>query len=115
VIKLTRLNRSMVAINPDHISWVDVNPDTTLCLIGGEKIIVRESLEELIDAVVTFRRLVRAGLPEGVFEGDPPSFADAARLRNVTRRSGRPDARTSAHPSSRYPNLPASGSNGSDR
>jgi flagellar protein FlbD len=110
VIKLTRLNRSMVVINPDHISWIDVNPDTTLCLIGGEKIIVRESLEELIDAVVAYRRLLRAGLPDGAIEGDPPpgAVAEAARLRSSARRSYRPESRISTHPSS-------TGSNGGDR
>jgi flagellar protein FlbD len=76
MIKLTRLNNHVVAINPDHIGWADATPDTTLCLLGGEKILVRESLEELIDAVVRFRRLVRApsadepGVPND--EGDPP-------------------------------------------
>lgn len=102
MIKLTRLNRSMVAINPDHISWIDVNPDTTLCLVGGEKIIVRESLEELIDAVVAFRRLVRGGLPDGPYEGDPlpPAVADAARQRAAARRSYGPESRISAHPAS---------------
>jgi flagellar protein FlbD len=103
VIKLTRLNRSMVVINPDHISWIDVNPDTTLCLIGGEKIIVRESLEELIDAVVAYRRLLRMGLPDGAIEGDPPpgAVAEAARLRAASRRSSyRPESRVSSHPSS---------------
>jgi flagellar protein FlbD len=61
MIKLTRLNRSIVAINPDHISWVDVVPDTTICLIGGEKIIVRETLDRLIDEVIAFRQAVAAG------------------------------------------------------
>lgn len=59
LIKLTRLNRSTVAVNPDHIAWIDAAPDTTLCLIGGDKLIVRESLDELVDKVIDFRRLVR--------------------------------------------------------
>ena len=59
MIKLTRLNRSTVAVNPDHISWIDASPDTTLCLIGGDKLIVRESVDELVEKVVEFRRLVR--------------------------------------------------------
>ncbi len=110
MIKLTRLNRSMVVINPDHISWIDVNPDTTLCLIGGEKIIVRESLEELIDLVVAYRRLLRAGLPDGAIEGDPPSgaVAEAARLRAASRRSYWPESRISSPPT-------AQGSSGFDR
>ena len=76
MIKLTRLNNHVVAINPDHIGWVETTPDTTLFLIAGEKIIVRESLDELIAQVVSFRQRVRAGelTPHllGPVEGDPP-------------------------------------------
>ena len=76
MIKLTRLNNHTVAINVDHIAWVDATPDTTLCLINGDKIIVRETLDELIDAVIQFRRAVRMTEPGqnalGTYEGDPP-------------------------------------------
>jgi flagellar protein FlbD len=74
MLKLTRLNNHTVAINPDHIGWADATPDTTLALIGGEKIIVRESLDELIALVIEFRRLIRAGGPGGddLPIGDPP-------------------------------------------
>ncbi len=77
MIKLTRLNRSTVAVNPDHISWIDASPDTTLCLLGGDKLLVRESIDELIDKVIQFRRLVRI-IPSAsaredlsLIEGDP--------------------------------------------
>jgi len=76
MLKLTRLNQHEVAINPDHISWVDASPDTTLFLIGGEKMMVLERVDELIARVVEFRRLVRSqgaiGSALGVAEGDPP-------------------------------------------
>jgi len=76
MLKLTRLNNHIVAINPDHIGWADATPDTTLALIGGEKIIVRESLDELIALVVEYRRLVHAGArvvdDPGAIIGDPP-------------------------------------------
>ncbi len=76
VIKVTRLNNHLVAINPDHIGWADATPDTTLCLIGGEKIIIRETLDELIACVVEYRRRVRMTEPcldpLGTLEGDPP-------------------------------------------
>ena len=64
MLKLTRLNKQTVAINPDHVMLVDVNPDTTLKLINGEKIIVRESLEQLIDAYVALRRRIHT-MPAG--------------------------------------------------
>ena len=45
MITLSRLNGQIVAINPDLITWIDVTPDTTVSLLGGDRIIVRESLE----------------------------------------------------------------------
>ncbi len=88
MIKLTRLNNRVVVINPDHIGWVDTSPDTTLFLIGGEKIIVRESLEELIDQVVEFRRRLRVHEPTaqqpGTCEGDPPRVASIPAARRFS-------------------------------
>lgn len=91
MLKLTRLNNNTVAINPDHIGWVEANPDTTLSLLNGEKILVKETLDELIEAVIQFRRLVRMTEPGttalGTYEGDPP------RSLPVPRRSSMPPAR----------------------
>jgi flagellar protein FlbD len=79
VIKVTRLNNHLVAINPDHIGWVDATPDTTLFLIGGEKIIIRETVDQLIESVVEFRRRIRWTEPShdglGAIQGDPPRTA----------------------------------------
>jgi flagellar protein FlbD len=60
MLRLTRLNHHVIAINPDHIAWAEEMPDTTLALLGGEKIIVRESLGELIERIVVYRRRIRA-------------------------------------------------------
>jgi flagellar protein FlbD len=88
VIKLTRLNNHIVAINPDHIGWADATPDTTLFMIGGEKIIVRETLDELIGQIVDFRRRVRMTEPGldrlGTLEGDPPRFASVPASRRLS-------------------------------
>lgn len=76
MIKLTRLNHHTVAINPDHIRWAEATPDTTLFLLGGEKILVLESLEQLMERVLEYRRQVRVGAPEDptidTVSGDPP-------------------------------------------
>ncbi len=90
MIKLTRLNNHIVAINPDHIGWVDATPDTTLFLIGGEKIIVRETLDELIAVVVEYRREIRmvdpCADPLGAFEGDPPRVTTIPLVRKASER-----------------------------
>ena len=95
MIKLTRLNNNLVAINPDHIGWADATPDTTLVLIGGEKILVRETLDELIAQIVEYRRRVRmvepCADPLGVIEGDPPRVGNAL----AVRRTSIPPSRTS--------------------
>lgn len=93
MIKLTRLNNHVVAINPDHIGWADATPDTTLCMIGGDKIIVRETLDEFIALVVDFRRRVRMTEPSadplGTLEGDPPRFTSVPAARRTTVPAGR--------------------------
>lgn len=79
MLKLTRLNRQTIAINPDHIVVVDVSPDTTLRMLSGETILVRETLDEVIDGYVALRRRIHAlgpGVcPLGRSEGErPPIF-----------------------------------------
>jgi flagellar protein FlbD len=86
MLKLTRLNNHVVAINPDHIQWADTTPDTTLFLVGNEKIIVRETLDELIDAVVAFRRLIRQGEGDSGPVGDPPHFGPPPRASEIPAR-----------------------------
>jgi flagellar protein FlbD len=100
MLKLTRLNNHTVAINPDHIGWADATPDTTLALIGGEKIIVRESLDELIALVIEFRRLIRASAGTGD-EGD--RYVGDPLLVGVPPRRSQSDAppRLSTSPASR--------------
>jgi uncharacterized protein YlzI (FlbEa/FlbD family) len=63
MIRLTRLNGSSIALNSDLIKFVENAPDTVITLINGEKMIVRESTEELIRKLVEFRRAILAGLP----------------------------------------------------
>ena len=58
MITLTRLNGATLAVNPDLISVIDVTPDTTLLLTNGDRIIVRESLDEVIERVVHYRQRV---------------------------------------------------------
>ena len=63
MIQLTRLNNQPLAVNSDLIKFVDTAPDTVITLITGEKVLVRESTQEVIRRIVEFRRSVLAGLP----------------------------------------------------
>jgi len=61
MIRLTRLNGIPIVLNSDLIKTAEASPDTMLTLINGEKIIVRESCEDVSECVVAYRaRLLAA-------------------------------------------------------
>lgn len=62
MIQLTRLNNHPLTVNSDLIKFVEQAPDTVLTLVNGEKIVVRESAQDVLDRVVQFRRSVLQGI-----------------------------------------------------
>jgi flagellar protein FlbD len=47
-----------MVLNSDLIKYVERSPDTVITLTTGEKIVVREPVEEVVARVVAFRRSV---------------------------------------------------------
>jgi flagellar protein FlbD len=68
MIKVTRINDSELVINSDLIEFVEAIPDTMVSLTTGKKIMVKESINEIIRRVAEFKRLssVRGMAPDGV-------------------------------------------------
>jgi flagellar protein FlbD len=62
MIQLTRLNNQPLVVNSDLIKFLEKSPDTVLTLVTGEKIIVRETSEEVLQKIVAFRRAVLSEL-----------------------------------------------------
>jgi len=62
MIQLTRLNKQPLALNSDLIKFVEQAPDTVITLVTGEKIVVLEKAQEVLDRVVQFRRSVLQGV-----------------------------------------------------
>ena len=60
MITLTRLNNQPITVNSDLIKFVEQSPDTVITLTTGEKIIVREPAEKVLERVVEFRRAISA-------------------------------------------------------
>ena len=61
MILLTRLSRLPLVINSDLIEHIEVTPDTVVALTTGQKILVLETAEEIIEKVVQFRRRILSG------------------------------------------------------
>ena len=58
MIQLTRLNNQHLVVNSDLIKFVEKSPDTVLTLVSGEKLVVRESCEEVLEKIVEFRKSI---------------------------------------------------------
>ena len=57
---MTKLNEKEYYINPHQIESIEVRPDTTLLMLSGKYVVVRESVEELINRIVEYRRRIGA-------------------------------------------------------
>jgi uncharacterized protein YlzI (FlbEa/FlbD family) len=66
MIQLTRLNNTRLAVNSDLIKYVEQAPDTVITLLNGEKLVVRETTEQVIERVLDFRRSVLMASSETV-------------------------------------------------
>jgi flagellar protein FlbD len=58
MIDLTRLNGKMFTLNACYIEQVESLPDTTVTLISGKKIVVKESEEEILRRSIDFYQSV---------------------------------------------------------
>jgi len=58
MIKLTRLNGSLIVVNADLIEYVEANPDTILTLTTGQKILIQDTVGEVIDKVTNYKRSI---------------------------------------------------------
>ena len=55
MIMLSRLNGLPFALNPDVIERAEATPDTVLTLCDGTKLVIGESVEELVARVRDYR------------------------------------------------------------
>jgi flagellar protein FlbD len=59
MIQLTRLNGEAFVMNAEKIRYVEQTPDTIICSDTGEKLMVRESLAEVMRKAIEYARLIR--------------------------------------------------------
>ena len=62
MIHLTRLNRDSLVLNSDLIEHIEVTPDTVIALTTGQKFLVLQSADEVIERVRLFRQSILNGI-----------------------------------------------------
>ena len=61
---LTRLNGQSFVVNAEKIRLVECTPDTVVCCETGERLMVKESLHEVIRRAIDYGRLLRKPITE---------------------------------------------------
>ena len=56
MIKVTRINNLPLVVNAELIEFVETTPETIICLTTGKKIMVKESIDDIIERVAEFKR-----------------------------------------------------------
>jgi flagellar protein FlbD len=83
MIDLTRLNGHRLIVNCDLVKFAEATPDTTLTLVTGEKLIVRETCDELLRLIAVWRsQILRLAWPDTAQAfsiGSTPATTDLSR------------------------------------
>ncbi len=58
MVLLTRLNGRAFVVNAELIKMIESTPDTLLTLVSGDCIMVRETVDEVVEKAVDYQRRV---------------------------------------------------------
>ncbi len=84
MIALRRLNNEEFVLNAELIETIEATPDTIITLTTGKKLMVRNSIEEIVKKVVKFKQLCHQSIhvvtssEKGNVAGTPGKNGDAA-------------------------------------
>ncbi|GHV88353.1 flagellar protein FlbD [Spirochaetia bacterium] len=58
MIQVTRLDGKEYYLNPHQIESIELRPDTTLLMLSGKYVVVKEPIVDIIDRIVEYRRRI---------------------------------------------------------
>ncbi len=59
MILVTRLTGRPIIINVDLVKTIEETPDTMITLVNGDRIMVKESMDEVISKAIEYGRQIR--------------------------------------------------------
>ena len=62
MIKVTKLNKEEIYVNPDLIEIVEANPDTALIMQGGKRMVVLNTVDEIIREILKYKKYVHSAI-----------------------------------------------------
>ncbi|WP_242843540.1 flagellar FlbD family protein [Thermincola ferriacetica] len=58
MVKVTRMNGREIVVNAELIEFVEATPDTVLTLSTGRKLVLQDTVDEVIEKVLEYRRSI---------------------------------------------------------
>ena len=58
MISLRRLNNQAIMVNADLIESLEATPDTVVTLTSGNKLLVRDTMEEIQSKIIDYKRQI---------------------------------------------------------
>jgi len=77
MIHLTRLNNQPLIVNADLVKFIENLPDTVITLLTGDKLVVREAADDIIERIVQYHLRAGCRLPFGLQAGLSPDESQA--------------------------------------
>lgn len=56
MVELTKLQNAKIVVNAELIEFVESTPDTLITTTTGKKLMVKETVEEVVEAVIAYKR-----------------------------------------------------------
>jgi len=72
MIHVTRINQQPFVLNSDLIEHIEATPDTVITMTNGQKLVVADSADAVVEKIVAFRRSIQ-GVP-----GQAPTAANGS-------------------------------------
>lgn len=70
MIELTRFNGERFVLNSDLIEMVECTPDTVIRLVSGKKLVVKETVESVVERIVEYGQRIHC---VAVVDHNPPA------------------------------------------
>ena len=58
MIEVSRLDGTVYYVNPHQIEYIERNPDTTLIMLSGKRLVVREDYQLVFERIIDYRRRI---------------------------------------------------------
>ncbi|WP_028974879.1 flagellar FlbD family protein [Spirochaeta cellobiosiphila] len=60
MIEVTKLSGRVFYVNPHQIEYITANPDTTLVMLSGKHLVIKEEYETVFNKIVEYRKRIGA-------------------------------------------------------